>query len=133
MLVVPSTGCTSTAQQNAVTVEYQTLSGVVNVVDVARGVYDTLYKAGKVPQSLDDKVLPVYTQYQGVANSAVAFAKAQAAAAAAGVAPAVTADNPYIVALQDLVNQLINLFNQAPTLPAANKTANVSIVKNAGV
>ena len=130
--VLLSTGCTTTAQQTAVTTEYQTLSGVVKLVDVARGAYDILYKAGKVSQATDDKVLVAYTDYQKYANLAINTAKAQAAAVASGTAPALTLDNPYIVALQTAINALIDMFNT--TVPAAQPlTMHIAIAKTAKV
>jgi lipopolysaccharide export LptBFGC system permease protein LptF len=128
--VLLSTGCTTTAQQTAVVTEYQTLSGVVKLVDAARGAYDTLYKAGKVSQATDDKVLVAYTKYQSFANLAIKTARDQAAAVVAGTAPALALDNPYIVDLQNAVNGLIDIFNTTVP-PAQPLTMHLSIAKNA--
>jgi len=127
--VLLSTGCTTTAQQSATLVEYQALSGVINLVDVLRGAYDTLYKAHKVSQATDDKVAKAYLEYQRVGNLAVNTAKAQAVAVANGTAPAIALDNPYIVDLQNLVNGLIDLFNTAQP-PAAKMQSHIAIAKN---
>ena len=135
MLLVPlaavttSTGCTLTTQQNAVVVEYTTLKDVITVVDVARGVYDELYKAGKVSATLDLKVSSVYTEYQRVGNLALSTAKSQAALVNSGVVPGADTSNPYVQELQNLVNGLIDLFNTAQ--PAGQPlTAHLLITKN---
>jgi hypothetical protein len=120
--VASFTACTTTQVQSAVAVQYQTLSGVVNTVSVARGVYDTLYKAGKVSPELDAKVLAIYTQYQKVANAAITAAKIQLTATS-------PAPNDLIPQLETLVNQLLALFGQASGLP----TAPIAISRNAGV
>src|ERR1035438_7503616 len=91
-VMLSSTSCTTTAQSNAVVVEYQTLSGVVNVVDTARGMYDTLYQAGKISADLDAKVAAGYLEYQRVGNLAISTARAQAVAVAAGTDPATLAN-----------------------------------------
>jgi hypothetical protein len=114
--------CTTTQVQSAVAVEYKTLSGIVNTVAVARGAYDTLYKAGKIPADLDAKVLPVYTQYQAVANAAITAAKLQLTATT-------PAPNDFIPQLESLVNQLFALFGQASGIPAAP----VTISRKAGL
>lgn len=116
--------CTSAQQQSAVVVEYQTLSAVVNVVDVAHGVYNTLFAAGKISADLDAKVAKAYADYQSYANLAITTAKAQQSAANAGTV------NAYIPLLENAVNTLIGLFNQAnPPTP----TPAVSISRMAGV
>ena len=125
MLTVPVasfTACTTSQVQSAVAIQYQTLSGVVNTVSVARGVYDTLYKAGKVSPELDAKVLDAYTKYQKIANAAITAAKLQLTATT-------PASNEFIPQLELLVNQLFALFGQASGLP----TAPVAISRNAGV
>ena len=129
LAIIPSTGCTLGAQQQAVVVEYQTLSGVINVVDVARGVYNAAYNAGKVPAELDAKVATAYTQYQQIANLAVSTARAQDVLVTAGVAPSALPNNPYIVQLEGLINTLIALFNGAT--PSVPPTPPVSIARNA--
>ena len=145
MLIVPvaspvflSTGCTVSQQQNAVAVEYKTLSSVINVVDVARGVYDSLYKVGRrgvsgeaviVSDSLDSKIAAIYAEYQRVGNLAIQVAKSQAAVVAAG-GTITDATNVYLPQLQTLINQLLALFNSVPSAP---QTAPVSIAPNAGV
>lgn len=126
-VTLTSTSCTTAAQSNAVTVEYQTLSGVVNFVESARGVYDALYKAGKISPEIDAKVAAAYLEYQRVGNLAISVARAQAVAVAAGTDPATLVNNPYIADLQTLVNGLVSIFNT--TTPSAAVTR-VKIVKN---
>ena len=117
-----TTSCTTglPPAQQAVAIEYKTLSSVVNVVELGRTIYSDLYKRGRsnipgeaivVSQELDDKVLAVYTQYQSIGNKAIEVAKAQAAAANAGT-PLMT-DNVFVPQLQALVNQLLDLFTKA--------------------
>lgn len=123
-----SCGSTLPAQQQTVMVEYNTLSAVVHTVDLARGVYDDLWRAGKVSAELDAKVSAAYSNYQRVANLAIAKAKLQAAAANAGQ---VVTTNEYIAQLQDVINQLLLLFGTAN--PTAPPPAIVAIKANAGV
>jgi hypothetical protein len=129
--MLSSTSCTTTAQSNAVVVEYQTLSGVVNVVDTARGMYDTLYQAGKISADLDAKVAAGYLEYQRVGNLAISTARAQAVAVAAGTDPATLANNPYIADFQTLVNGLLAIFGG--TTPPSTTVTSVRIMKNAKV
>lgn len=132
-LLVPvtvfSTGCPSglPPAQQAVAVEYKALSGVINVIELGRTIYSDLYKQGKVPQDLDDKVLVIYTEYQKIGNQAIAVARAQAAAANAGTP--VMSDNIFVPQLQALVNQLLDLFTKAGAPPQAH----VVIAPRAGV
>src|SRR5271169_2151716 len=115
VLVLPFSSCTTTQTNSAILVEYQTLSGVINTVDVARGVYDTLYKSGKVSQDFDNKVAPIYLEYQRIGNLAISTAKAQEAMIAAlpnTSAPVVIPANVYIPQLQAIINQLLALLNQ---------------------
>lgn len=131
--LVPTTGCTSTSQQSAVVVEYKTLSSVINTVELARSIYDDLYKAGKVSQDLDNKIAVIYLEYQRVGNLAIQSVKAQQAALTANSnasAPVVDMTNLYLTQLQTLVNQLLDLFNQAPTMPTQ---PHVLIAPNAGL
>lgn len=130
-VTVLNTSCTTTGQATAVTVEYQTLSGVVNMVEAARGIYDTIYKAGKISPDLDARVAAAYLEYQRVGNLAIAVARAQAVAVAAGTDPATLANNPYIADFQTLVNGLISIFST--TTPPAAAVTKVTIVKNAKV
>lgn len=123
-----SCGSTLPAQQQSVMVEYKTLSAVVQAVDLARGVYDDFWRAGKVSAELDAKVSKIYSDYQRVANLAIAKAKLQAQAANTGQ---VVTTNEYITQLQDVVNQLLLLFGTAN--PSAPPPAPVAIKANAGV
>jgi hypothetical protein len=131
LVPLSNVGCTTVAQSNAVTVEYQTLSGVVNLVDSARGMYDTLYKAGKISVDTDVKVAAGYLEYQRVGNLAISAARAQAVAVAAGTDPKTLVNNPYIADLQTLVNGLVAIFST--TTPPATTVTSVRIVKNAKV
>jgi hypothetical protein len=132
LVPLSNVGCTTVAQSNAVTVEYQTLSGVVNLVEAARATYDTVYRAGKISAALDAKVAAAYLEYQRVGNLAISVARAQAVAVAAGTDPATLVNNPYIADFQTLVNGLVDIFN--PTVPAGTPLAShVTIVKNAKV
>lgn len=124
-------GCTTAAQSNAVTVEYQTLSGVINLVSTARGAYNTLFNAGKISADLDARVSSAYFEYQRIGNLALSTARAQAVAVAAGTDPKTLANNPYIADLQNLVNGLLAIFTT--TTPPSTTVTSVKIVKNATV
>lgn len=133
-VAVVNNGCTSTSTQNAVKVEYQTLSAVVNVVDVARGAYDALYKAGKVPQHLDDQVAKVYLQYQQAGNIAISAAKLQATLVAQPNVSAPVIDNTAnIAAFETIVNELLALFGQTPGLSGTPVVTPLKISRKAKV
>lgn len=116
------TACTTAQSQSASNVEYQTISGLVNTVSVARGAYDALYKAGKISADLDAKVAPIYAQYQAVADAAIATAKLQ-------IGVTTSTPNQFLPQLEDLVNQLFALFGQGSGVPVAK----VTISRKAGL
>lgn len=99
---------------------YQTLGTTATIVDTARQVYNSeFYDKGKVSPELDAQIDTVYKKYQLAMNTAITSVRMYQKLHDQGLPVSVEDINAGIVALENIVNELLTLFGKAG-LPKSN-------------